>query len=148
MSEINKPTQEEIKKILSDFEEKYHMVLSQLDSLYKGTFDENESSSLAAFCLISQAALLEELAAAELRARALKRDIDFAKADAYSKLKSTPSEKKVTETALAQLLVKDDEVKRITKEQNEAERDAKHLANIYALLREAHLTFRSLKKGG
>jgi hypothetical protein len=42
---------------------------------------------------------------------------------------------------------KDEEVRRISNEQNIAERDYKQLSNIHALLKEAHLTFRSIRKG-
>lgn len=137
----------DISEILGDFEGKYYEVLKELDALSRGVFDEEEATSRAAKCLIAQASLLNDLAAADLRSRALKRDIEFAKANAYSALKDSPSEKKITETALAQLILKDEEVKRVSQEQNEAERDYKHLSNIHALLKEAHLTFRSIKRG-
>ena len=138
----------EISELLGEFEGRYNSVLRKLDSLHKGTFDEEESSNMAAGCLLAQAALLSDLSAADLQARSLKRDIDFYKANAYAELKNNPPDgKKVTETALAQLVIKDDEVRRITKEHNEAERDYKHLSNIHALLKEAHITFRSIKKG-
>lgn len=139
---------ESTEDLLDDFGDKYNKVLKELDSLSSGTFDEEESSAKAALCLLTQAALLADLASADLRSRALKRDIDFAKATAYSDLKSNPPDgKKVTESALSQLIIIDPEVKRITHEQNIAERDYKQLSNIYALLKEAHLTFRSIKKG-
>lgn len=138
-----------VSELLGDFEGKYHKVLLELDALAQGTFDDEEATSRAAMCLIAQGALLADLAASDLRSRALKRDIDFAKANAYSRLKDAPVDggKKPTESSLAQLIVKDEEVRRLTKEQNEAERDYKHLVNIHALLKEAHLTFRSIKKG-
>jgi hypothetical protein len=137
----------EIEKLLTDFEEKYHRVLLKLDSLSRGTFDEDDSTAMAAACLLAQAALLSDLASADLRSRALKRDIEFAKASAYASLKGVSIDgKKVTESALAQLILKDDDVKRISNEQNIAERDYKHLSNIHSLLKEAHLTFRSIKK--
>lgn len=146
--EIEEPTQEEVDELLGSFQRKYNVVLKQLDSLYRGHFDEDEAPSMAAMCLITQASLLSELSAADLESRSLKRDIDFAKADAYAQIKSNPLDgKKVTETALAQLVINDSEVKRITKEQTEAEKRYKHLANIHALLKEAHITFRSIRKG-
>lgn len=139
---------QDINALINNFEEKYHRVLLKLDSLHRGTFDEDDAPSMAALCLIAQAALLQELAAFDLKSRALKRDIDFAKANAYSNLKNASIDgKKVTDTALAHLIMKDEEVRRVTIEQNEAERDYKHLSNIHALLKEAHLTFRSLKRG-
>jgi hypothetical protein len=138
---------EDVNELITGFEEKYHKVLRKLDSLSRGTFDEDDASAMAAMCLIAQAALLSDLASTDLKSRALKRDIDFAKANAYSVLRSTTIDgKKVTESALAHLILKDAEVRRISIEQNEAERDYKHLSNIHSLLKEAHLTFRSIKR--
>ncbi len=138
---------EQVTGLLTGFEEKYHRVLLKLDSLSRGTFDEDDASAMAAMCLIAQAALLSDLASTDLKYRALKRDIDFAKANAYANLKNVSVDgKKVTESALAHLILRDDEVRRISIEQNEAERDYKHLSNIHALLKEAHLTFRSIKR--
>jgi hypothetical protein len=138
---------EQIKNLLTGFDEKYHKVLLKLDSLSRGTFDEDDASAMAAACLLAQAALLSDLSSTDLKSRALKRDIDFAKANAYAGLKNVSIDgKKVTESALAHLILRDDEVRRISIEQNEAERDYKHLSNIHALLKEAHLTFRSIKK--
>ena len=137
----------EVNSLLTDFENKYHRVLLKLDSLSRGTFDEDDATAMAAKCLIAQAALLSDLASADLRSRAMKRDIDFAKANAYASLKNTTIDgKKVTESALAHLILRDDDVRRISIAQNEAERDYKHLTNIHALLKEAHLTFRSIKR--
>jgi hypothetical protein len=149
MATREKPSEEQIAALKSNFEDKYNLVLSELDSLSRGTFDEAEAPGMAAACLLAQAALLTELAAADLRSRALKRDVDFAKGNAYVRLrnKAGPDGKKIAETGLAQLINIDEDVKRITIEQTEAERDAKHLANIHALLKEAHITFRSIKKG-
>jgi len=138
---------QQVNDLLTGFEDKYHKVLLKLDSLARGTFDEDDATPMAAACLLAQAALLSELSSADLRSRAMKRDIEFAKANAYSSLKGVSIDgKKVTESALAQLILKDDEVKRISNEQNIAEKDYKHLSNIHALLKEAHLTFRSIKR--
>jgi hypothetical protein len=138
---------EQVTDLLTGFEDKYHKVLLKLDSLARGTFDEDDATAMAAACLLAQAALLSELSSADLRSRAMKRDIEFAKANAYSSLKGVSiGGKKVTESALAQLILKDDDVKRISNEQNIAEKDYKHLSNIHALLKEAHLTFRSIKR--
>jgi hypothetical protein len=139
--------QDQINELLTGFEAKYHKVLLKLDSLAKGTFDEDDATGVAAMCLIAQASLFSDLAAADLRSRALKRDIEFAKATAYSNIKGVSIDgKKVTESALAQLILNDVDVKRISHEQNIAEKDYKNLSNILALLKEAHLTFRSIKR--
>lgn len=137
-----------IDTLLGDFNDKYYKVLVQLDSLSAGTFDEDESSNMAALCLLAQASLLADLAAADLRSRALKRDIDFAKAKAFADLKQNPGDgKKPTDVLVQNLVNKDEDVRRISNEQNLAERDYKQLSNIHSLLKEAHLTFRSIKKG-
>lgn len=139
---------EKIDELLGDFGDKYHTVLLQLDSLASGTFDEDEAPNMAAMCLLAQASLLSDLAASDLRSRALKRDIDFAKAKAFADIKQNPADGKKPTDALVQNLVNQDEdVRRISNEQNIAERDYKQLSNIHALLKEAHLTFRSIRKG-
>lgn len=136
-----------IEELLGDFAEKYQKVLEQLDSLSSGTFDEDDAPNMAAMCLIAQASLFADLASADLRSRALKRDIDFAKAKAFADIKQNPDGKKPTDALVQNLVNKDEEVRRISLEQNYAERDYKQLSNIHALLKEAHLTFRSIKKG-
>jgi hypothetical protein len=145
------PTPKEIETLTSveTFNKRYHKALVELDSLYRGTFDETEADSAAALCLLSQAALVQVLASAEFKARSLKRDIDFAKAEAYSNIKGNPPDgKKVTEAALTQLIIKDPEVQRLGRDQNLAEKEAKELSNILSILKDAHITFRSLSKKG
>jgi hypothetical protein len=127
------------------FTSKYHKVLAALDNLYQGVLDEDEAPGLAALCLLTQAALFSSLSGAEFKARALKRDIDFAKAEVFSKLKVQDG-KKLTDALVANLVVKDPEVQKLSRELNQAEREAKDLANILALLKEAHITFRSIRK--
>ena len=140
--------EEKIKTILSGFERKYHKVLLYLDRVHQGTFDEEDAQGVASLCLLALAALDEEGKSTEFRARSLKKDIEFAEASAYSVLKNSKIDgKKPSEAALAQLVVLDPDVQRISKEQIEAERDAKHLSTIQGILKEAHLTFRSMKKG-
>jgi hypothetical protein len=69
------------------FNEKYKKILTELDAMHRGVFDDTESENLAAVCLLAELSLTKELAIAEHRMRALKRDIDFAKAKAYQNLK-------------------------------------------------------------
>lgn len=148
MTEHEETKVDDVDEILGNFQEKYNRVLQQLDSLANGTFDEEEAPNMAALCLLTQAALLSDLAAADLRSRALRRDIDFEKARVGVESKQNPPDGKKPSDALVQNIVnQDQEVRRISNEQNIAERDYKHLSNIHALLKEAHLTFRSIKKG-
>jgi len=140
---------EEIASV-SEFKKKYAKVLEELDVLYRGAFDSDEGMQIGALCLLAQAPLIKIQATAELKAKSLKRDIDFAKAEAYARIKddaaSKKDGKKLTEAALLQLVNKDEEVHRLYMEQNVAEKEAKELANILLLLRDAHITFRSIAK--
>lgn len=136
-----------IEELLGDFTDKYYKTLKALDQVHKGTFDDNDAINMAALTLLAQGALFTELASADLRSRSLKNDLRIEESNAYSKLKGTKGAdgKNLTETALAQLILTDPEVQRISKEQIEAEKDYKNLNNIFGLLKEAHLTFRSIK---
>ena len=132
----------------STFDKYYAKVLEELDVLYQGVYDPQDAAKTAALCLLAQASLIKIQSSADLRARALKRDIDFAKAEVYHALKAQPSEKKLTEVALTHLINKDDAVQKIIQEQNMAEKEAKELSNVLALLKDAHITFRSFAKTG
>jgi hypothetical protein len=135
-------------RLLKSFQGFYDKVIAELDVLYRGVFDSDEGNQAAALCLLAQAPLIKIQAAAEFRARSLKRDIDFKKAEVYSKLKSENSGKKMTEAALQQLLNQDLDIHQLYDDQNKAEKEAKELANILSLLRDAHITFRSIAKKG
>jgi hypothetical protein len=140
-------TENNIEELLGDFSDKYYKTLKALDKVHKGNFDDNEAINMAALTLLAQGALFTELASADLRSRSLKNDLRIEESNAYSRLKGTkgPDNKTLTETALAQLILTDPEVQRISKEQIEAEKEYKNLNNIFGLLKEAHLTFRSIK---
>lgn len=128
----------------------YQRLLSEMDSLAKGVFDESDSASYASLALITMAGLSSRVALSKSRARGLKRDIDFAKADAYFRFRSSGGDdgKKLTETALAQMVLVDPDVRRICVEYNEAEKEAEEYSNIYNMIKEAHITFRGLGKKG
>ena len=138
----------QISDLLGNFSTKYHEVLQSLDQLSRGVFDEDSATSKASLALLAQGALLSDLAAADLRSRSLKRDVDFKKATVYSKLKGTngPDGKKLSEAALDAAVTTDQDVQDTLQNQIEAERDYKNLNNILSLLKEAHLTFRSIKQ--
>ena len=97
----------------------------------QGTFDEEDAQGVASLCLLALAALDEEGKSTEFRARSLKKDIEFAEASAYSVLKNSKIDgKKPSEAALAQLVVLDPDVQRISKEQIEAERVGDQVRHI------------------
>jgi len=142
-------TPEENKLFLTSFNTNYKKVLDSLDELHRGSiFDADDSMQIAALCLITQSALIRVQADAEFRARSLKRDIDFAKAAVYARLKQDSPDKKITESSLTQLVNIDSDVHRLYQDQNVAEREAKELGNVLLLLRDAHVTFRSIAKKG
>lgn len=137
----------------SHFKRLYEKVLVELDVLYRGVYDPTDAEQTAALCLLAQAPLIRIQAVSEFRARALKRDIDFAKAEAYSNIRKEyhnkdpkDREQKLTEAYINQLINKDDKVHNLYQEQNMAEREAKELTNVLALLKDAHITFRSYAK--
>lgn len=138
------------KTLQESFESFYEKVIQELDVLYRGVFDQDEATQAAALCLLTQAPLIKIQAVAEFRARSLKRDIDFKKAQVYARLRSdkTPDGKKMTDTAAAQLLNQDPDIHKLYDEQNKAEKEAKELSNILSLLKDAHITFRSIAKKG
>ena len=149
-TEDTKTIDSQISELLGNFSQKYHEVLQSLDQLSRGTFDDELATAKASLSLLAQGALLSDLAAADLRSRSLKRDVDFKKATAYSRLKGTKDAdgKKLSEAALESAVTTDPEVQSTLQDQIEAERDYKNLNNILSLLKEAHLTFRSIKIKG
>jgi hypothetical protein len=149
MSEENDTTTWSDENLLGKFESNYRKVLSELDVLYRGVYDPDEGAQTAALCLLTIAPLIKIQAAAELKARALKRDIDFEKAKLYSQLiEESKGGKKPADATLQQLVAKSPDIHNLYQKQNEAEREAKELANILALLKDAHITFRSVAKKG
>lgn len=135
--------------LLGRFQKNYDKVLEELDILHRGVYDADEGMQTAALCLLTQAPLIKLQASAELRARSLKRDIEFTKAKVYAQHRNNPPNgKKITDTALKLLVEEDSEVHRLYQEQNLAEKEAKELTNILLLLRDAHISFRSIAKKG
>ncbi len=99
--------------------------------------------------MLAIAALIPQQSAVELRARSLKRDIDFKKAEVYLKLRNDPPDgKKLTEAALTNMVIIDQDVNSLYKEQGQAEKEVKELTNVLALLKDAHIMFRALIKKG
>ncbi len=151
MSDTNDTTPnsaEQEEDLSSNFEKKYQHVLQRLNDLYHGRFLDEDAFAVAAFCLIAQNALFADMKSYDTKARAFKADIKFAEADAYKALKSNKDkDKKITETELAQLVSIDPAVKEAIQKHIDAETEYKHLQNLQNLLKEAHLTFRSIKKG-
>jgi hypothetical protein len=143
------PTMEELTST-NAFQRKYHKVLIELDALHRGSFDSDEAGEVAGLCLLAQAALITQQSSAEVSAKSLKRDIDFKKAEVYLELRNNPPDgnKKLTETALTNMVTQDAGVQDKCKEQAEAEKEAKEYTNILALLKDAHITFRAMVKKG
>ena len=138
--------QELVQELKAGFEKKYDRVLYQLNELYHGRFIEDDAPSMSGFCLLAQSALFDEMKSADVRARSLKSDVELKKSEVYHKLKSSKSDGgKVTETALAQLVTVDPSVNAAIKAYIEADAEFDTLVNFHNLLKEAHITFRSIK---
>lgn len=133
----------------SQFDKLYSKVLEELDVLHRGVYDPTEAVQTAALCLLSQAPLIRIIGSAELRAKSLKRDVEFEKAQVYLSLKKDPPSevKKLTEETLKQLVTQNKNVQKLILDQAQAEKEVKELINILALIRDAHITFRTVSKG-
>lgn len=136
----------EYEELSKQFQETYNKVLSELDKLYQGAYDVEDAERTAALCLIVQNHLNKLHAATAHRARATKRDIDFVKAESYFRIKDEKTGEKITEAALSQLLNKDANVQKAYADHNDAEREAKEMANMWEILKDTHITFRSYAK--
>ncbi len=130
-----------------NFTKFYSEILKTLDDLHRGVFNEGNSDRIAAACLLAQVGLSKALSEAEHRARSLKRDVEFDKAEVYLRPRpKADGDKKITEAALASIISRDEKVIETQKQQSEAEKEAKNLATILGVLRDAHLLFRALIK--
>jgi hypothetical protein len=131
------------------FTKRYHLLLSHLDELHRGVFDETAADESAALALLAKAAGVKQLANAEAKAKSFKRDIDFAKAQVYAKLKKDPPEgKKLTEPALAAAVVCDEKVQEAIADHIDAEKEFKEFSSILDLINDAHITFRGIGRKG
>lgn len=129
------------------FERRYNEMLGHLDNLHRGTFSDTEADEAAALCLLTSAAAIKIVGHYESIARGCKRDIDFAKAQAYARLKKDPPDgKKLTEPALANAIIEDKTVQEKIDAHINAEKDFKEMQNILDLLKDAHITFRGISR--
>ncbi len=127
------------------FEQQYEKILKELDVMNRGVYDPSDAAQAAALCLLAQASLLSKQAAADFRARSLKRDIEFKKSEVYFQARQN-AEGKVTEASITQKVVGNSEVHQAYDDWNQAEREAKELTNIFNILKEAHIMFRGFSK--
>ena len=131
------------------FQTRYAKLLDKLDQLERGVFDDTEGDEAAALALLTEAALIRQLSQAEARSKTYKRDVDFAKAKAYSKLKKSPPEgKKLTEVALAHAVNQEAEVIESYDQYVDMERQFKEFNNLLSLIKDTHITFRGIGRKG
>ncbi len=130
------------------FRELYEKVLSELDALHQGAYNAADAQQTAALCLIAEDALIRLSGEADVKSRGLKRDVEFSKAEASSRIREERAEKnmKITESALSQLVTLDSQVHGLQDEYHHAEKEAKQLSNVLGLLKDAHITFRGFAK--
>lgn len=125
----------------TEFVERYTKVLRELDLLYSGSYDKDDADKMAALTLLARSNLASLLANAEMRAKSIKREIDFMKADLYCDLKEK-SEVKLTDVGLSKMVDKDEKINDKYKELFEAERTAKKFSGLFGVLSDAHISFR------
>lgn len=116
-----------------------------MQDVYHGNFDYSKADRMAALSLTLQIELAKFSADAEWRARQSKAEIKHISAEANYKYR-TSSDKKISETALEQLVNKDPDVKNAELKMAEYERDARRWVNYLGTMRDSHIFFRNLGK--
>lgn len=127
---------EEMSEVLSD----------AMDAVYQGRFDILRAERMAALALSMQMELAKFLADSEWRAKQAKQELKYVSAEAHSKYKSMPSEKKLTDNALEQLVNKDKNVRDVDAKVAELECEFKKWQYVHGTLRDGHIFFRNLGK--
>lgn len=152
-SEVVPNTSEEVTEFDSEnltrgqkIEAMLSVLQSAMNSVYLGQFDYSKSERMAALALTAQMELAKFSADAEWRAKHAKLEIKHVSAEANYKLRTTSTEKKISEAALEQLVNRDPNVIKAELNMAEIERDAKQWQNYYGTLRDAHVFFRNLGK--
>ena len=138
-------TNEEITRA-AKVEEMTTILMQAMDAVYQGKFDVSKTDRMAALALAAQIELARFLAEAEWRAKQSKQEVKYISAEAHGKYKSMPSEKKLTDAALEQLVNKDKDVRVAEAKLADLEREVKKWQYIHGTLKDGHIFFRNLGK--
>lgn len=121
-------------------------ITTAMDQVYQGIFDTSKTERIAALALSAQMELATFLADAECRAKQAKQELKYISAEAYAKHKAMPTDKKLTDNALEQLVNRDLNVKEAETKMAELERDFKKWQYVHGTMRDGHVFFRNLGK--
>ncbi len=120
-------------------------VSSELVKVHSGKYDEKRAVRTAALALKAQFDLAEFLADVEGTAKGAKNSVKIIESTVYFDCRDA-SEKKISEAALQQMVAKDQRTANVESAAVEAEKTAKKWANVFNILKDAHIFFRNLGK--
>ena len=154
-SEVVVASEDSVKEIESveitrgkKIEEAIEHLHAAIDSVYEGRFDVSKSDGMAALALSIQIDLSKVLADASWRAKQAKQEVKRISADVHHKYRSMPSEKKITDASLTQVINRDNDVKKAENRLFEIEKELDQWQYYFGTLKDAHIFFRNLNKNG
>lgn len=109
-------------------------------------YDPDKADKTAALCLEAQLKISYFIESIELKVKHMKNEISRVEGEKYFEIKSSNTDKKITEVALQQSLAKDPDVVKAKHEYAIAESEAKKFGYIINTLKDAHVFFRTLAK--
>lgn len=118
----------------------------KIKSSYESGVTQSEAEKLAGEFLHAQIQIAEELYKLDLDSRMRKSGVKAIKAAVYMSA-ATKTDKKPSDTLLEQLVNQDELVQKELKGFDESEAEKDHLQNIYNILKEAHIFYRTVSRG-
>lgn len=118
----------------------------ELDLVHQGKYDFERAKRTAALALRAQMEISEFLADLEGRTKKVKYALSFIESEAYFDQKNL-TDKKLSEAALQQLIVRDKEVIKTKSDLIEAEVHFKNWEKFFITMKDAHIFFRNLGNG-
>jgi hypothetical protein len=121
----------------------------EFKAAHHSKYEPKQAELTAALCLEAQKQLAQFLSDAELLSKERKAEVERIEAERYFHYKENKSSlsEKITDVALNRMVAKDPEVLSAKREQYVAEADFGKYKNLFGVLKDAHIFFRSLAKG-
>ena len=130
----------------SDIEETIGKCFEAMEESSRDKMDQDKADQIAALCLVAQmkvSSLIEEV---ELKAKHAKNNISKVEGEKYFELKSSNTDKKITENMLLNYIAKDDEVIQVKQSCAEYEANLKKWTFILNTLKDSHHYFKNISK--
>ena len=146
----NKPISAEFYSNKNRVEDLILKISKELNIAHSRKYDAVQAELTAALILEAQRELSEFLSDAELISKEKKAEVERVEAEQYFFYKNSEKQKedgKVTDTALTKMVAKDKLVLAAKSEQYQAEADFSKYKNLFGMLKDAHIFFRSIGKG-